>query len=291
MSTKLPVTFSVSPFPPGKPYNPQEFANAFAARLSIDSQSQLSFFVSSPAEPSSNVGPWLKDGVTWYSWDSVTGAYVPQPMDYLSLKYVAQSAVPNHNNYTFWIKLDGAGRAQSIQYWSGGSWVDVYADTFANIPTNAQMNAAIAAALTQYPFRANVDALEQVYTAGTGDEQIVFDDVIFSASGAFSSNQFTAPVDGYYRFHAQIYLSLDSGTPTDIDRQLKLFKNGFMFSRTVVVQSSDTGGLSISVEGSCQMTAGDIVDARLYVISTGASTWAIERDATTTFFEGNRIIA
>jgi len=288
MATTIPVTFSVSPLTPGQSYNPQEFANALAARLTVDSQSQLSFFVSGPTQPTSDSGPWLKNGTTWYVWDSSTGSYAPQIMEPLSLKYIAAIASPDHTKYTFWIKLDGTGKAQSIQYWFGGAWVDVYADTFAAIPTIVSMTAAILAASSSYPFRADVDLLEQVYTAGSGDEQIVFDSTVFASPGTFAANVFTAPVNGFYKFHAQIYLSLDSGAPTAISRQIGLFKNGTVFSRSLVLTSDSTAGLSMSVEGSCYMAAGDDVDAKLTVTSTGASTWAIERDATTTFFEGSR---
>ncbi len=97
-----------------------------------------------------------------------------------------------------------------------------------------------------------------------------------------------AAVNGYYTFNAQIYISLATGSPTGIDRQLKLAKNGVPFSRTVAQSSDATGGMSISVTGSIALAAGDQVTAVIYVTTTGASTWDIDNDDTTTYFEGNR---
>ncbi len=151
------------------------------------------------------------------------------------------------------------------------------------------MNAAIANGQTTYPFRAGKDGSTQVYTAGTGDEEVSFDVEAFDPRDVFASNRFIAPLDGYYTFKASISIGLDTGTPTGIDRQLKLTKNGLAFSRTVVQESDDTSGQTVEVSGSVQLNAGDYVNAMVYVTSTGASTWSIVNDTTITYFEGNRL--
>lgn len=155
MATTLPFIFRISPLPSNFKSNPQGFANAIVARLSAESEVEIAVFVTGSVEPSSNVGPWLKDGTTWYVWDDVTAAYIPQILEASSLGYIAQQSEPDPAFYTFWIELDGTGKAQSIQYYSAGAWHDVYEDTFtainaaiAAIP--AATSAAIAAALVPY---------------------------------------------------------------------------------------------------------------------------------------------
>lgn len=58
---------------PGLSLTPQEFANEIAARLMASIES-LGFQNGGP-EPSSDVGPWLKNGTTWKFWNAATGSY------------------------------------------------------------------------------------------------------------------------------------------------------------------------------------------------------------------------
>jgi len=291
MTTPLPIQFRVSALNPTKTYTPQQFADAIAARLSIETSEELSLFVSGSAAPSTDSGPWLKDGVTWWVWSATVGAYIPQPLDLESLRYTASQVAPDPSKFIFWIQVDSTtGRPISINYYVSGSWVDIYADKFAQYSTTAEMNAAIEAAINNnYPFRVALTGADQNYTAGTGDAPIVFDETIFDPSTSVAAGLFTAKKAGYYTFRASIYIALDTGSPTGIDRQLKLLKNGSSFARSVIQVSDDTDGLTISIAGSCQLNIGDTVSAAVYVVSSGASTWNVINDSGTTYFEGNKI--
>lgn len=305
MSTTLPVTFRGSPLPLNQRYTPQQFFDAIVARLSLQSDTSFSIFTIGSTPPSTNVGPFLKDGITWYVWDPVSGSYVPEVIEFRSLRYVASVSAPSQALYTFWIKLNGSGKAVGIYYYSGGAWKDVYEDAFATINTNlttnysttAQMNTAIAAAvagfnasINQSPFRAYKTASAQIYTAGSGDEKVVFDAVTFDPDGVFASSEFTAAVTGYHEFKASAYVALDSGTPTAIDRQLKLRVNGAVVTRKNVQVNDLTGGQTIDISDEILLNAGDVVDVVVNVTSTGASDWSLLNDSTTTFFTGKRTI-
>lgn len=67
---KLPPTFQGTP---------QEFADALIRRLRIVSPSGINFIVIGDVEPTSNVGPWLKNGTQWWVFDTTINRY--QPLD------------------------------------------------------------------------------------------------------------------------------------------------------------------------------------------------------------------
>ncbi len=140
---------------------------------------------------------------------------------------------------------------------------------------NDAIAAAVSAATTQYPFRAQAVAAPQVITAGSGDVTLVFDNEDFDPQNVFSDNKFACPKDGYYSFRTEIYVGLDSGSPTDIDRQLKLAINGVPFAQTSQQVSNDSGGLSMVLVGSAQLSTGDLVTVSFRAESGGASGWKI----------------
>lgn len=168
MST-LPLNIQMSALPPNVLWTPQQLGDAIAARLAITTQQTFALFVAGTTEPSSNVGPWLKDNETWYVWSDVDGGYVPQTIPAASLGYWIGPDAPDPSVYQFWIETAAGGSPLALKIYYSGGWVDVYATTLAsyltiataaatyqtladmaNYSTTAQMNAAIAAALVPY---------------------------------------------------------------------------------------------------------------------------------------------
>lgn len=84
MSNQLPVTFRASPLPYNWKGTPSQFLSALVSRLALDSQEQLALINAGASAPTSNVGPWLKNGVEWYVWSDIAGAYVPQTITALA---------------------------------------------------------------------------------------------------------------------------------------------------------------------------------------------------------------
>jgi len=66
-----------SPLPADFNGTPQDLFEAMIERLSIQSPVGTQFFVVGGAEPSTNQGPWLKDGTKWYVFSESLGRYVP----------------------------------------------------------------------------------------------------------------------------------------------------------------------------------------------------------------------
>lgn len=84
MATQVPVTFKAAPLPFNFSGTPQQFLDAVVARLSLESGESIGFFVIGSTAPTSNVGPWLKNGTTWYVWNVATGAYVAATVEQLA---------------------------------------------------------------------------------------------------------------------------------------------------------------------------------------------------------------
>lgn len=58
--------------------SPQALANLMIKRMKIVSPSGANFIFVGDTEPTSDVGPWLKDGNKWYVFDDELKRYVPQ---------------------------------------------------------------------------------------------------------------------------------------------------------------------------------------------------------------------
>lgn len=231
MSTTLPVTFRASPLPSTFRGTPQQFMDAIVARLSIESQDELSFFVTGSVAPTSNVGPWLKNGVTWYVWDVGTGAYVPEVIEFQSLRYVASASAPDQAKYTFWIELDGAGKAIALKYYSSGAWKDVYEDKFATYSTTTQMNAAIAAAVSSGANRLPACAAmggTQTVPVDTILHKLEYNSVIYDPLSHYDAALFryVAYGTGFYRVSANCQVDNDTGDAALMEIAIRLAKNG-----------------------------------------------------------------
>jgi hypothetical protein len=84
MASLLPVSFRSSPLPYNWSGTPNDFLSALTARLYIESEQQIALINSGSVAPTSDVGPWLKDGVEWYVWNPISGTYVPQTITALA---------------------------------------------------------------------------------------------------------------------------------------------------------------------------------------------------------------
>ena len=66
--TALPLTITMASLPVGYAGTPQEIGDAIAERLTITSQQVFVLISSGATEPTSNLGPWAKNGNQWYYW-------------------------------------------------------------------------------------------------------------------------------------------------------------------------------------------------------------------------------
>lgn len=82
MPAPLPVSFRASPLPSDFKGTIQQFADALVARMSLETQESLALFGGGSVLPTSDEGPFFLDWNKLYVWDSGTGAYVPQTIEF-----------------------------------------------------------------------------------------------------------------------------------------------------------------------------------------------------------------
>ncbi len=307
MPTSIPLTFRAGPFPAGYNADPEQLKNDIVARLYAESTDAISFFASGSVAPSSNVGPWLKNGQEWYVWSDVSASYIAQVIPYASLRYIAQVVAPDQNIYTLWIELNGTGKALAIKYYSGGAWKDIYEDKFALYQTVAgmssysdttAMNAAIAAAVGSIPsssvgqgiFRAKPSVVQNIIFGAGGNQTgaVSLATTVINPDSSFAASKFTAPASGYYTFSAMLYSSVSAGTPTDIDIRGFFLVNGAAdTSLNDEPISTSLAGRGIVGTAVIQLAAGDEVELGYDITIDAAGTVTI--DDANTFLAGYRV--
>lgn len=78
----LPITITGSPLPEGTVFSPQELFDAMLARMALETGEAFVLIGTGSVLPSSDEGPFLLNGTTLYVWDTGTGAYVPQTIEF-----------------------------------------------------------------------------------------------------------------------------------------------------------------------------------------------------------------
>lgn len=94
---QLPATFKGSP---------QDLATEMVKRMKILSPNGTNFIFIGDVAPTSNVGPWLKDGTQWWVWDDQTNQYVPLDLSAsITAPFVIQNSTPAGSTTTpLWLK-------------------------------------------------------------------------------------------------------------------------------------------------------------------------------------------
>lgn len=259
MSTDLPLTLTMGPLPPNMAWTPQELADAIADRLTISTQQALSLFVSGSVEPTSNVGPWLKDGITWYVWDDNSGSYIPQVLPAASLRYIIGETAPDPADYDFWIQTTALLEPQAVKTYYNSTWTDVYASSLGSYMTVADfntaiaaystttaMNAAIAAALVPYSTTTQMNAaiaaatflpypgqgtsigLQPITANGTPVEVVMDSAPVNPSPGPINigSSRYIAPAAGIYVVAVTSQFDNTSADASGVEASISLYKNG-----------------------------------------------------------------
>jgi len=268
--------------PPQVRWKPQQLGDAIAARLSLVTSGTFALFAAGSTEPSSNVGPWLKDSNTWYVWSNSLGQYVPQTLAPESLGYTIGANPPDPNSFAVWIETNLAGSPLAVKIYYSGAWVDVYAAklasyqtiaafnaAIANYSTTAAMNAAIAAAVaaipaaTKYPARATLSGTQSVAVSGAYIK-LLFDSEVFDPNTVYNPtlSRYVAPVAGYYRVSSELQVDNNTGTAAAMEIILSIYLNGitdFFSSGCSVASPPGSRWYPITV-GTIQLAAGDYIE-------------------------------
>lgn len=109
---------------------PQQFAEAIVAAMEIVAPFGITTFVSGGAMPSSNQGPWLKDGTEWWVWSDEQGTYVPQSLEssFPQLYYIQTEEPPTNAGIYIWFKIEECGCPHGLYLLINGKWVHFAGD-------------------------------------------------------------------------------------------------------------------------------------------------------------------
>ncbi len=249
-SNTLPITIEFSSFPPQVRWTPQQQWDAGASRLRLVTSTSFALFVSGSTEPSSNVGPWLRGGTSWYVWSDTLGKYVPQVLAPESLGYWIGPDAPDHNVFSVWIETTAGGSPLAVKTYYSGAWVDVYAATLASYATVTAVNAAIAASLASYSTTtqmntaisnaiAGIPAAETYPAQGVATAQLILVDTtpyklaftsapVNPAPAPFdtTNRRYIAPADGVYQVSVAGQFDNWSGVAAGMEVKIELYKNG-----------------------------------------------------------------
>ena len=118
----LPVTFRG---------NPNDLFSEMIKRMRILSPSGTNFIFIGDTEPTSNVGPWLKNGNQWYVWDPATKRYAPQDIAAsFTEPYFLGLSKPVSTTPALWLQTskdtsNGVDYGNPLRwfFWNGGAWV------------------------------------------------------------------------------------------------------------------------------------------------------------------------
>jgi hypothetical protein len=138
MANQLPLTIDFGSLPTtGAGYTPQQLLDRAGLNGRIFTEQTFALFTSGTTAPTSDTGPWVKNGNTWYYWSNGTGSYVPFLLEQESLAYFIGAAAPDQNIYQFWIETAGNGSPLALKTYYNGAWTDVYATVVSNYLTTA----------------------------------------------------------------------------------------------------------------------------------------------------------
>ena len=289
-----PVTFDVSAgaLPEGLDTDPQGLLEEFAARLIISPSVPWSSFTVGAAQPTSNLGPWFKDGKELWVWDDVLATYIPvvSPTvidsnggtQYPSLRYAVSSLAPNPVNFSFWIELNGAGKAIDIKHYSSGAWRSIFEDTItaiqmqfatiaADYSTTTQMNTAITTAVdavrVNYPVSVSLPVSQTVNISNLAtNTKILFSAVDIDPDTVYdaTNSRFVAPVNGIYLVSAELQIDNNTGVAANMEMALTILKNSGNYHASGMAISSPPGARWYpQVNSLVELGVGDIVEIAL----------------------------
>lgn len=143
------LLIQMAQLPPTFRGTPQDLADTMVKRMRIVSPSGTNFIFVGDQEPSSNVGPWLRNGTQWWVFDEATKRYVPLDISESETTWFHIGATtPTTSDPPVWIRTEftpttvspSPGRAFGWYVFDGSVWRPfgdiVNSGTTAQRPTN-----------------------------------------------------------------------------------------------------------------------------------------------------------
>lgn len=241
--TQLPLTITIAALEVGFRGTPQQLADAIAERIQITAQQTIALISSGATEPTSNIGPWAKNGRTWYYFDDDTGAYVPFIILDSQLKRQISIGEPTDDAIDIWYQIDEDGAPLAIKLKSivgeAVTWTSVYY-LKSEVYTIAQADLAIIKQ-NRYGVRAQPNAVQN-FNIDNAPHKLTMDVEIYDESSVYddSNYRYTAPLKGIYRVSALARFDDVSGTPAAMQAGVRVWKNGVGSGTQVAAADNNT---------------------------------------------------
>lgn len=142
------LLIQVSQLPPTFTGSPNDMFTEMVRRMRIVSPTGTNFIFIGDTEPTSNVGPWLKDGTKWYVFDPDIKRYVPLDISDSETKWFwTQNTTPPNSTPPVWLKTSkdasdvdpSVGNPISWHVFNGSQWVP-YMGVVLSGPTASRIN-------------------------------------------------------------------------------------------------------------------------------------------------------
>lgn len=103
--TNTSLVIQSAPLPETFKGTPNDFRAELVKRLQILSPNGTNFIFIGDTEPTSNVGPWLKNGTQWWVWDSDTKRYIPLDISAsLTIPFFIGTTTPATSSPPIWLR-------------------------------------------------------------------------------------------------------------------------------------------------------------------------------------------
>lgn len=104
MPTEIPIRFTMGSLTLGTKQTRQEFADEIASKLQAEWNGSVAFVNGGP-EPTSNQGPWLRNGNEWRFWNPATASY---SLGVFPVGMITMTGNPTVNALNGWLLCDGS---------------------------------------------------------------------------------------------------------------------------------------------------------------------------------------
>lgn len=221
----------------------QATLNMFAERLIIAPSVPWSSFVLGPAQPSSNVGPWFKDGQELRVWSDTLGTYIPVKFDGTGItpstlplsafeQLTPQQVLISDINGN--VSIVGGTPGQVLTVAPSGTPV------FQNTPTGQYFTA--------------VTSADQPYVSDGLSKTVLFNNASGQQAANFDTSGFKFDINadsaGVWFFYASVLIADINSPSTNVTHTLSITRNnglnGLQSSTTSYIQAVPTNGLVVN---------------------------------------------
>jgi hypothetical protein len=221
----------------------QATLNMFAERLLISPSVPWSSFVLGPAQPSSNVGPWFKDGNELRVWSDALATYIPLRVDGTGVipgtlpLFAFEQLTPQQvliSDINGNVSIVGGVPGQTMQIAPSGT--PVFSDT----ATGQLFTAGVT---TNFPYPSDGNSRRVPFNAAFGSKASQFDTTSFQF-------RISAPLAGQWFFYASVLIEDINSASTNVTHTLSIARNtglsGTQSATTGHAQAATVNGLTVS---------------------------------------------